>query len=623
MSALTLPFGQIRMKDLPKVGGKNASLGEMYCRLGAKGIAVPNGFATTADAWHAFIAANDLEVPLEKLFEELDTDEFFNLATIGQRARDLILAGRLPAPLREAILLAYQELDPQMALPVAVRSSATAEDLPSASFAGQLESFLNIRGPERLLDTCLRCFASLYTNRAIKYRSDQGFGQTDVVVSVGVQQMVNAGTGCAGVAFSLDPDTGFDEVVVINGSWGLGENVVKGAVNPDEFVVFKPGLKRGFPSILSKKIGKKQQTMVYWNAEPGSSLLEPSASTLNLDTHEEKRKKAVLSDEEVCQLARWVLIIEDHYQKPMDIEWAKDGESGALFIVQARPETVHATQQETDVLRSYKLTGQGTVLASGIGLGNKIAAGKARILHSPEEGASLQAGEVLVTGITNPDWDPIMKKAAAIVTDKGGRTSHAAIVARELGVVAIVGTSDGTNVIRDGQMITVSCAEGKTGKVYEGKLGWKEETLDLRTIQMPQTAPMLILGDPDRAYAMSRLPHRGIGLMRLEFVIGNSIAIHPMALVRYEELEDEQVKARIDELSYLYPNKQDYFVDKLSQAVGTIAAAFWPEEVIVRMSDFKSNEYANLIGGKLFEPEEENPMIGFRGGFPLLSSAIP
>jgi pyruvate,water dikinase len=613
MSAFTLPFRQIGMKDLAKVGGKNASLGEMYCHLSAKGVAIPNGFATTAGAWQAFIAANQLQNPLEKLFDDLDTKDFSNLAEIGRKARDLILGGKLPEEVQKAILAAYQELDPEMTLSVAVRSSATAEDLPTASFAGQLESYLNIRGPELLLHTCLRCFASLYTNRAIKYREDQGFGQTDVVVSVGVQQMVNAGTGCAGVAFSLDPDTGFDKVVVINGNWGLGENVVKGAVNPDEFVVFKPALRRGFPSILARRIGKKQQTMVYRQAEPGAFFQDPAEPTLNLDTPEAKRKQAVLTNEEVCDLARWILIIEDHYGKPMDIEWAKDGSSGKLFIVQARPETVHSTKQDAGILQSFKLVKKGKLLTTGIGLGNKIAAGKARILQSPEQGASLKPGEVLVTGITNPDWDPIMKKAAAIVTDKGGRTSHAAIVARELGVVAIVGTGDGTQVIEDGQMITVSCAEGKTGRVYEGMLDWKVETLDVGSIKMPETTPMLILGDPERAFALSRLPHRGIGLMRLEFVIGNSIAIHPMALVRYDELEDETVKSQIDALSSSYANKSDYFVDKLSQAVGTIAAAFWPEEVIVRMSDFKSNEYANLIGGKLFEPEEENPMIGFRG----------
>lgn len=599
MNDLLRDLAAVRNTDVASVGGKNASLGELIGTLSAQGIRVPGGFAVTSAGYGHFIDRNGLRAPLEALMARLDRQELSNLGTIAKEARALILAAPWPKDLEDAIRAAYQGMGGP---PVAVRSSATAEDLPTASFAGRHESFLNVRGGDTLLDASKRCYASLFLERAIKYRQDMGFPDMHVALSIGVQRMVRSDLGSAGVCFTLEPESGFRNVVHIAGNWGLGENVVQGAVVPDEFQVFKPTLPEGKMAILQRRLGAKQRTMTY--AEGGG--------TVNEDTPEELRERFTLGDDEVLQLARWSLAIEDHYGMPMDIEWAKDGEDGLLYIVQARPETIHSGRDPYH-LTTYSLPEKGKAVVKGSAVGSGIAAGTVRILKSPAEGDQLQDGEVLVTDITNPDWDPLLKRATAIVTNKGGRTSHAAIVAREMGTVAIVGAVDATTKLRDGQEVTVSCCEGRTGKVYEGRLAWQEHAIDLRTVKPSRTPAMLIVADPEQAFRHSFLPHRGVGLMRLEFVINNAIRIHPMALVRYDTLEDAQAKAEIARITRYYPDKRQYFIDQLAQAVGTIAAAFHPHDVIVRMSDFKTNEYANLIGGNAFEPDEENPMLGFRG----------
>lgn len=607
----TTPFNELSIDDIPKVGGKNASLGEMIQKLTARGIRVPNGFATTVDAYWDYLEENGIKGKLEEALDQLDLDHFTNLAEVSRSAQALILKGSIPDDLGKAIGAAYRELCKQTVdnVSVAVRSSATAEDLPQASFAGQQETYLNISGVPALLEATKKCFASLFTGRAIKYRIDHGFQHMDVGLSVGVQQMVRSDQGCSGVAFTLEPETGFKDVVVINGIWGLGEYMVKGEVDPDEYIVFKPTLRQNKEAIISQKRGKKDTMLVYVD-EAGASTNE---TTVNKQTPREKRERFVLEPKEVMELARWSLIIEEHYGKPMDIEWAKDGISGQLFILQARPETVHTIDQDAHVLKNYKLKEKGKVLTTGIAIGSKIAVGKVKVLKHPGESDKLQPGDVLVTEVTNPDWDPIMKKASAVVTNKGGRTSHAAIVARELGVVAVIGTGDATSVLSDGQEVTVSCAEGRSGNIYDGKLSWDTQEIDTKKISLPNTEVMLILGDPERAFQHAALPNHGIGLMRLEFVISNAIKIHPMALVRYHDLEHDQDRQVIGELTRHYEDKEAYFVDQLAQAVATTAAPFYPKDVIVRMSDFKSNEYANLIGGRAFEPDEENPMLGFRG----------
>ncbi|PKL75132.1 MAG: phosphoenolpyruvate synthase [Candidatus Melainabacteria bacterium HGW-Melainabacteria-1] len=617
MTKWILPYQEITLEDLPAVGGKNASLGEMVRHLSAEGIRVPDGFAITSKAYWDFLDAAKLRPQLQSLLAGLDIQNFDNLHSIGVQARTLLLQAKLPADIVAAIGEAYTLLcDGDDNFQVAVRSSATAEDLPEASFAGQQESYLNIRNLPELLDACRHCYASLYTDRAIKYRIDNGFDHNDVALSIGVQKMVRSDKGSAGVCFTLDPETGFDQVILITGSWGLGENVVQGAVNPDEYYLFKPSLAKGKFPIIARKLGSKAMTMVY--AEDGgasrSRSVGVSQTIVNLETPKKLQQRYVLSDQDLIELGQWCARIEAHYGKPMDIEWAKDGLSGEMFIVQARPETVHSQQREAYRYQSYTLESTSKVLATGKNIGERIAAGKARVLESPAEIDRLMPGDVLVTSSTNPDWDPILKKAAAIVTDKGGRTSHAAIVAREIGAVAVVGTGDGTKKIKDGQDVTVSCIDGSAGLVYEGILNWQEELIDTAELVLPQrTQVMLILADPDQAFKLALLPTQGVGLMRLEFVINNSIKIHPMALVRYPQLADPKALRQIDELTRDYADKQQYFVDKLAEAVATIAAAFYPREVIVRMSDFKSNEYANLIGGREFEPHEENPMIGFRG----------
>ncbi|MBK8080328.1 MAG: phosphoenolpyruvate synthase [Saprospiraceae bacterium] len=606
-------FREISIKDINKVGGKNASLGEMYNHLNPKGINVPNGFALTADAYRMFRQQNNLEKKLDDLLLELDTDQFSNLHSIGENARTLIMSGTMPDEIRDAVSEAYKTLSYEGGMNnpnVAVRSSATSEDLPTASFAGRMESYLNICGEKQLLDAIHRCYVSLFTDRAIKYRHDMGFTNIDIAISVGVQQMVRSDIASSGVAFTIDPDSGFQNVIIINGCWGLGENIVQGRVTPDEWHVFKPTLfEEKYNPVLKKLCGRKEYTMTYVkNTEDVSA----DKTIINIDTPKDRQKTFSLTDEEVILLAQWCYTIEKHYGKAMDIEWAKDGINDKLYIVQARPETVHGKNKK-QIREIFTLKEKGKLLTKGIALGDKIASGKARIIYKPQDGDQLQKGEILVTDITNPDWDPILKKAAAIITNKGGRTSHAAIVARELGTVAVVGCGNATETIHNGQEITVSCAEGKEGNVYENILKWDVKEQDFSQLPFPKTAPMLILADPDRAYELSNYPNKGVGLLRLEFAISNSIKIHPLALIETEKVMDEKIKSDIKELTKGYTDGKKYFVDKLAEAVSLVAAAFYPKDVIVRMSDFKSNEYANLIGGKYFEPHEENPMIGLRG----------
>lgn len=598
-------FHDISIEDISEVGGKNASLGEMVTKLAVTEIAIPNGFAVTASAFRHFIWYNKLDGVHERLLAGLDRQTFANLKAIGEKARELILHARMPNDLADAITITYSKVFEGRQQEVAVRSSATAEDLPEASFAGQHDSYLNIKDDKSLVEAVKRCFASLYTDRAIKYREDNRFDHNKVFISVGIQEMVRSDKACSGVGFTLEPESGFRDVIHLAGVWGLGENIVQGTVTPDEFLVFKPSLKMGKKAIIQKTLGTKDKMMVYSNEKEGS--------TLNLDTPSELKEKFVLTDGEIHRLAKWALVIEEHYRKPMDIEWAKDGVSDKLYIIQARPETVQSRENKLQITE-YHLKGTGKILVQGEAVGNKIAAGRARIILSPADSDKLQKGDILVTDTTSPDWDPILKKVSAIVTCKGGRTSHASIVARELGVPAIVGTGNALDQIKDGDMITVCCAEGKTGIVYEGILEWNEEKIDFGNLSFPENTKVnMILGEPEKAFSLSFYPCNGIGLMRIEFIISHNIQIHPMALVRFNKLEDKSIQQKIEELTHHYPDKKAYFIDKLSQGVATIAAAFYPREVIVRMSDFKTNEYANLIGGKTFEPEEENPMIGFRG----------
>jgi pyruvate,water dikinase len=599
-----ISFADLGINDVPRVGGKNASLGEMFSKLTPLGIQIPDGFALTADGFRLFIQENELASFIEDTLAELDHEDFSNLEFISQKIKQAILGGAMPAILAEEILVSFAHLQKMYGqdLDLAVRSSATAEDLPGASFAGLHESFLNIRGEKALLKAVQSCFASLYTGRAIKYRIDKGYDKIEIALSVGVQLMVRADLASSGVCFSIEPESGFQEVVLVTGCWGLGENIVQGTVIPDEFHVYKPALVEKKRAIIHKKPGSKTKTMIY--ADGGG--------VLNIDTPFEQQLQFVLDDPEVEMLANWALIIEKHYQMPMDIEWAKDGNSGKMFIVQARPETVHADRDPL-LVTEYVLEESGEKILSGNAVGTGIAVGRVRILQSPDQSDKLQKGEILVTEITNPDWDPIMKKAAAILTTKGGRTSHAAIVAREIGALAIVGAENATTLLREGDLITIDNSQGKTGWVYKGESKWKTITHDLRGLQMPKTKPMLILGDPDKAYDLSFYPNEGVGLMRMEFIIMNSIQIHPMALVHFDQVKDEAVRKNITEICHGYADKKEYFIDKLSQAIATIAASFSPKEVIVRMSDFKSNEYANLIGGSQFEEKEENPMLGFRG----------
>lgn len=607
-------FSDIRINDVAIVGGKNASLGEMYSQLSSKGIQVPNGFAITAEGYWHYLHNNNLVDRLTTTLNQLDKENFNNLESVGKAARNTFIESEFPEELKNQIINAYNTLckEEGMQVSVAVRSSATAEDLPNASFAGQQESYLNVNGNENLIKACKRCYTSLFTDRAIKYREDNGFDHMKVALSIGVQLMVRSDKASSGVMFTMEPDTGFENVVLVSGAWGLGENVVQGTVNTDEFLVFKPLINKVKQPIISHKLGSKAKSMIT-SDKSLEEILQPEDAIINIETSQEKRTQFILNDEEIIQLANWAIDIQNHYQYHMDIEWAKDGINNKLYIVQARPETVHSNDPNKAIFREYHLKEKGKVICKGIGLGNRITSGKARILNSPSEISKLKEGEILVTGRTDPDWDPVLQKAAAIITDQGGRTSHAAIVAREVGAIAIVGTGNGTQTIKDGQDITVSAAEGDTGNVYEGLLNWEEKKIDVSTIKKPKTKVMLILAHPDEAFRYSFLPNDGVGLLRMEFIINNAIAIHPMALKHFDKIIDEKIKSKIEAKTKQYPNKETYFIHQLAEASANIAAAFYPKDVIVRMSDFKTNEYANLIGGEQFEPDEENPMIGFRG----------
>jgi pyruvate,water dikinase len=605
-------FNEIGINDVSLVGGKNASLGELYRELAPKGIKVPNGFAITAEAYWDLLRRTGLGRRIEEILSGLDTQDAANLQQRGSAIRRELTGAALPNDLAAEIVAAYRELCAGAAEPVdvAVRSSATAEDLPDASFAGQQETYLNVQGDAALLESCKRCFASLFTDRAISYRQDKGFEHLKVGLSIGIQRMVRSDLAASGVMFSIDTESGFPDVVLINAAYGLGENVVQGSVNPDEYYVFKPTLKRGFRPILQKIVGSKEFKLIYDIG--GGKMVK------NVPVGADDRWRFAIDDEEILTLARWACLIEDHYSRkrssytPMDMEWAKDGRTSELFIVQARPETVHS-QKSFEALEVYQLKEKGPVLARGRSVGEKIAHGPVRVVKSARNLDEVQDGDVLVTVKTDPDWEPTMKRAAAIVTDRGGRTCHAAIVSRELGLPAIVGTENGTEKLKDGQMITVSCAEGEIGFVYEGSLKFDIEHVNLHALPRPRTKVMMNVANPEEAFRLSSIPNDGIGLAREEFIITTYIKIHPMALIDFERLEDRAVRAEIERLIAGYADKSQFFIDKLAQGVAMIGAAFYPKDVIVRLSDFKTNEYANLIGGKPYEPIEENPMIGFRG----------
>jgi len=609
-------FDQINKDDIPYVGGKNANLGEMYQTLvntpselfPKEKLRVPFGFAVTAYSYRYFIEKNELDKKIRNILQGLNTSDMKRLAEVGEKIRTLIVSADFPEDMEKAIIASYHELSKRLKekenVDVAVRSSATAEDLPDASFAGQQESYLNITGEHELLEAIKKAFASLFTNRAISYRVDQHFDHFKVALSVAVQKMVRSDRGASGVMFTLDTESGFRDVVLINGAWGLGEFVVKGIVTPDEFMVFKPALQKGFTSMISKKLGSKEKKLIY--------ATEGTTPTKSVPVHVEDRQKFVLSDAQILKLARWGMIIEGHYKKPMDIEWAFDATTQQLFIVQARPETVQA-KKDIMMLEDYVLTQKGKVLVEGASVGRKIGQGKARFIKDPSQLSTFKKGEVLVAEITDPDWEPIMKIASAIVTNSGGRTSHAAIVSRELGIPAVVGCGSATTVLKTGKEITVSCAEGDRGLVYEGLLKFKIDRTNLSDFSLPKTQIKMIVADPELVFNYSFIPNKGVGLAREEFIISNFIKIHPNALLQYHKLADQEVKKQIDALTVGYSDKVQYYVDKLSYGIAIIASAFYPHEVLLRFSDFKSNEYAGLIGGKLFEPHEENPMIGFRG----------
>ncbi|MCG8367220.1 MAG: phosphoenolpyruvate synthase, partial [Pseudanabaenales cyanobacterium] len=632
-NALILWFENVGLADIPFVGGKNASLGEMIQQLTSKGVNVPTGFATTAYAYRYFIQQADLDEPLRQLFSDLDVEDVKNLRERGRQARGMILHTPFPAELETAIVDAYLRLCEQYDgvaepcdrltgderdkckryhhnLDVAVRSSATAEDLPDASFAGQQETYLNVHGTKGVLEACHKCFASLFTDRAISYRTIKGFDHFDVALSVGVQKMVRSDLAVSGVMFSIDTETGFQNAVLINAAYGLGENVVQGAVNPDEYFVFKPTLKAGYRPILEKRLGTKEIKMVY---DIGGGKL-----TKNVPVPKPDRGQYALNDDEILTLAQWACIIEDHYSEvrgvytPMDMEWAKDGFTGDLFIVQARPETVQS-QKADNVLKHYQLQGSSDVLVTGRAVGELIGQGQARVIQDVQQIDQFRSGEVLVTNKTDPDWEPIMKKASAIVTNQGGRTCHAAIIAREMGIPAIVGCGDATAILQTGQEITVSCSEGEEGRVYRGSVPFEVQETQLDSLPRTRTQILINVGNPGEAFGWASMPCDGVGLARFEFIIANHIKAHPLALIHFNQLEDAAVKQAIAELTALYDDKPEFFVDKLASGIGMIAAAFYPKPVVVRMSDFKSNEYANLLGGRQFEPTEENPMIGWRG----------
>ncbi|MCK4365506.1 MAG: phosphoenolpyruvate synthase [Thermoplasmatales archaeon] len=603
-------FEDLKIEDVPSVGGKNASLGEMIRSLGEKGVSVPGGFAVTAYAYKYMIEKAGVDVKIKEILSDLDTHDVYNIAERGEKIRNLIKNTPIPPELEQEIRKHYQEMENRYEknVDVAVRSSATAEDLPDASFAGQQETYLNVRGEEELLERTRECFASLFTNRAISYRTDKGFDHFSVYISVGVQKMVRSDLASSGVMFSIDTESGFDGAVYITGAYGLGENVVQGTVNPDQFYVFKPTLKKGFNSIVEKKVGTKEKRMIY--GEKGTEQQEVS---------EEDKKKYVINDDEITKLAKWACIIEEHYKKPMDIEWAKDGNTGELFIVQARPETVHS-QKDAAVMQTYILEEKGNLLAEGEAVGTKIGQGDVNIIESAKDIGNFKKGQVLVTDMTDPDWEPIMKIAGAIVTNRGGRTCHAAIISRELGIPCVIGTGDGTSKIQPGSSVTIDCSEG-VGRIYDGMLKFRMDEIKLDTLPQTKTKIMMNVGVPEKAFQQGQIPNDGVGLAREEFIINSYIGIHPLALLEYNSLKEKaasdpkiaEVIQKIDEKSANYEDKVEFFVDTLARGIAKIAAGFYPNDVIVRMSDFKTNEYANLIGGYLYEPSENNPMIGWRG----------
>lgn len=615
MTQYVLWYSDLGMSDVEIVGGKNASLGEMISHLSKAGVSVPNGFATSAAAYREFLAHEGLDARIKTRLESLDVNDVRALAEAGQDIRGWIRSAPIPAALEKAVREAVAELqNGNENLAVAVRSSATAEDLPDASFAGQQETHLNIVGIDNIIDAIRDVFASLFNDRAISYRVHQGFDHHQIALSAGVQRMVRSETGSAGVMFTLDTESGFDQVVFITSSYGLGETVVQGAVNPDEFYVHKPGLKAGRPAILRRNIGAKAIKMVYSEtAEAGKSVKTESVPR-------ELRQQFSISDEDVVDLARQALIIEEHYARPMDIEWAKDGGSGKIYIVQARPETVKS-RADKNVMERYLLNETGKVLAEGRSIGHRIGKGPVRVVHRISEMDQVQDGDVLVADMTDPDWEPVMKRASAIVTNRGGRTCHAAIIARELGIPAVVGCGDVTDVLRDGQLVTVSCAEGDTGFIYDGALNFELKTNSVDSMPDLPFKIMMNVGNPDRAFDFQSLPNEGVGLARLEFIINRMIGVHPKALLNFDSLPPE-LKTTVERRIAGYAGPVDFYVEKLVEGISTLAAAFWPKKVIVRLSDFKSNEYANLIGGRLYEPEEENPMLGFRGASRYISKTF-
>lgn len=606
-----LRFDEIGIEDVPYVGGKNASLGEMYRNLVPKGVNIPNGFAITAYAYRYLLKETWADKKIKEILSDLDTSDMDNLAQRGSRVRSLIKSLEFPEDLTKAIIESYKKMEKiyWKNVDVAVRSSATAEDLPDASFAGQQDTYLNIFGYESIIDACKRCFASLFTNRAISYRQDKHFDHFSIALSITVQKMVRSDLACSGVMFSIDTESGFKDAVLLTGSYGLGENVVQWAVNPDEWYIFKPSLRKGKKAILSKKVGEKAIKMIYSNSGV--------APTKNISVPEADRKKLTLTDDEVINLAKQVVIIEDHYSKkkwkfcPMDTEWAKDGKTGELFIVQARPETVHSNT-DMSVLKTYELEKKGEVIVQWRSVGEKIGSGKANVIKDVSLISEFKKGEVLVTDMTDPDWEPIMKIASAIVTNRWGRTCHAAIISRELGIPCVVGTNNGTELIPQWKDITVDCSGGSAGIVYKGKLPFKVNEINIAKLPETKTHITMNVGSPEQAFEESFIPNDGVGLAREEFIINSYIKVHPLALLRFNELKDANVKKQIADLTVGYKDKADYFIDKLAEWVATIAAAFYPKRVILRLSDFKSNEYANLIWGAQFEPKEDNPMIGWR-----------
>jgi pyruvate,water dikinase len=600
-------FEEVGIEDVPLVGGKNASLGEMYQKLSDRGVRVPNGFATTADAYRYMLDRAGAWDALHRELDNIDPEDVTALARKGKRAREIVYGAGLPDDLAAEILDAYRRLQQEYGedVSLAVRSSATAEDLPTASFAGQQDTYLNIKGEESLLDTCRRCFASLFTDRAIHYRIDQGFDHFKVSLSIGIMKMVRSDLAASGVMFSLDTESGFRDAVFITGAYGLGENVVQGAVDPDEFYVHKPTFLAGHRAVLRRLIGDKAVKMIFVEGDT-------KYTTRNIPTPKADRARYCINDDDALELAEYACTIEQHYGRPMDMEWAKDGLDGKLYIVQARPETV-ASQRSGTALESYVLDGRGEVLTEGRSVGEKIASGKVRRIEHVSHLSDFQPGEVLVSDITTPDWEPVMKIASAIVTNRGGRTCHAAIISRELGIPAVVGAGNATTAVPHGETVTVSCAEGDTGRIYKGEVPFHVDRTEVSDIERPRTEIMVNLGNPDLAFKTSFLPNDGVGLARMEFIINEYIKVHPRALLYPDKVSDPEARRTIDKLIYNHSDGADFFVERLSEGIGTIAAAFWPKPVVVRMSDFKSNEYASLVGGAAFEPDEANPMIGFRG----------